>query len=386
MAGSLKGLDKLILEVLRESNIIQEEEQPEKGGVDAPTQGKKTTSNLGLDLGEIVSILSVGTDSKKVLDSSSAAIDTLKSTFGFKPNFNSASSFAQSFSFFDLQTDAVKKERCSSFGSLLSKYALSAGLIAILEQFNGQAAGFVNEAYIAKILGGQTVPVGTGGIEDIRIGPETGPQIGISLKTRKIATLGGSLGYLMETLGVSYYKNSTGTTPKAGIKTTRDSTQVARKEGADKVFATVDENPSVSVLYYLSFVKGTPLQINVYKITKDDLDLSKAEPIATEGGRVYYNIDKVNNILAMSTPKTNEQATYELTGDYSIEGFNNALRENAAEVFESLKALDAWYGGLKEGLITYVSTLEEESFGKLQEHLSLGAGFTFKAFDLDSCE
>ena len=377
MADSLKGLDKLILEVLQESNLT-EQEAPEKGGVEGSNQGDKTTSNLGLDIAEIISILSVGTESKKILKSSGAAIDTLKNTFGFKPDFASAAAFAQSFSFFDLKSESVMREKCSSFGALLSKYALSAGLVAILEKFNGQAAGFVNEAYIAQILGGSTVAVGAGGIEDIVVGDGGQSKVGISLKTKKIATLGGSLGFLLETLGVSYYKTGR-------VKTSRSSTVTQKADG--KVFVTSSE-PDISMLYYLSFVKGDggSLKINVYKITKDDLDLSKAETITNDMGVVYYDITGVNDILSMSTPVTREYDSYDLSGDYTVGGFNSALKENAGEVFESLKALDAWYGQLKEGLISYVSTLEKGTFDDLQKHLSLGAGFTFKAFDLDSCE
>ena len=393
MADSLKGLDKLILEVLQESNLI-EREQSEKGGVQGAEQAGKTTSNLGLDIGEIISILSVGTESEKILKSSSAAIETLLASFRFEPNFNSAEGLAQSFSFFDLQSESVKRDRCSSFGALLSKYSLSAGLIAILDQFNGAASGFVNEAFVAKILGGQTVPVGGGGIEDVQV-RQGDSTIGVSLKTKKVSKLGGSLTQLLETLGISFYKpakrNKKGEYT-TGIKRIRDTTEIVVSEEYTSrrrpiAFAKVDPNPIVDVLYYLSFFKseGSGMQIKVYRISNDDLNLPKASPIEIEG-QIYYDATKVNDILSMTEPVTREQSSYELSGNYSVEGFNEALRENAAEVFESLKALDAWYGQLKQGLINYVSSLEKESFDKLQGHLSLGAGFTFKAFDIKSCD
>ena len=393
MADSLKGLDKLILEVLQESNLI-EREQSEKGGVQGTEQAGKTTSNLGLDIGEIISILSVGTESEKILKSSSAAIETLLASFRFEPNFNSAEGLAQSFSFFDLQSESVKRDRCSSFGALLSKYSLSAGLIAILDQFNGAASGFVNEAFVAKILGGQTVPVGGGGIEDVQV-RQGDSTIGVSLKTKKVSKLGGSLTQLLETLGISFYKpakrNKKGEYT-TGIKRIRDTTEIVVSEEYTSrrrpiAFAKVDPNPIVDVLYYLSFFKseGSGMQIKVYRISNDDLNLPKASPIEIEG-QIYYDATKVNDILSMTEPVTREQSSYELSGNYSVEGFNEALRENAAEVFESLKALDAWYGQLKQGLINYVSSLEKESFDKLQGHLSLGAGFTFKAFDIKSCD
>lgn len=62
-------------------------------------------------------------------------------------------------------------------GGLVSKISLAAGLISILEYFNASTAGFVNEAFIASLMGGQSVPVGEGGIEDIVV--ENG-RIGIS--------------------------------------------------------------------------------------------------------------------------------------------------------------------------------------------------------------
>ena len=393
MADSLKGLDKLILEVLQESNLT-EQEAPEKGGVEDSSQGGKTTSNLGLDIAEIISILSVGTESEKILKSSGAAIDTLLSSFQFRPSLDSAQSLAQSFSFFDLQTESVKKERCSSFGALLSKYSLSAGLIAILDQFNASTSGLVNEAFVAKILGGQTVPAGSGGIEDVQI-KQGDSTIGISLKTKKVARLGGSLTQLLETLGISFYKpakrNKKGEYT-TGVKRIRSTTEIAISEEYTSrrrplSFVKVDPKPIVDVLYYISFFKSgdSGIQIKVHKITNDDLDLSKASPIQFEG-QAYYDVTKVNDILSMTEPVTREQASYDLSGDYTVEGFNAALKENAAEVFESLKALDAWYGQLKQGLISYVSTLEKGTFDDLQTHLKLGASFTFKAFDLDSCE
>ena len=38
--------------------------------------------------------------------------------------------------------------------------------------------------------------------------------------------------------------------------------------------------------------------------------------------------------------------------------FNEVLSREIREVFESLKTLDAWFGQMKQKLISYVSTLE----------------------------
>ena len=79
-------------------------------------------------------------------------------------------------------------------------------------------------------------------------------------------------------------------------------------------------------------------------------------------------------------------AAYDMSGDYSVEGYNKILKENAGEVFDSLKALDEWFGDLKVNLMKYVSSLEKDSFDEMQNHLSQGAQFAFKAFDIKSCK
>ena len=273
---------------------------------------------------------------------------------------------------------------------------MAAGLIAIREQFNNSTSGFVNEAFIAKILDGQTVPVGTGGIEDVQI-KQGDLTIGISLKTKKVAKFGGSLTQLLETMGVSFYKEARESKSKKGgyshgiwrVRNTTDTfiSEEHTRESQPMAFASVDPKPVVDVLYYLSFFKtgSAGITIKTHKITKDDFGLSAADPIQIED-HVYYDLSKINDILGMKVPVTKEQASYDLVGDYTIEGFNNALRENAAEVLDSLMVLDAWYGKLKEDLIKYVSNLEKESFQDLQTHLRDGAQYTFKAFDLDSCD
>ena len=60
---------------------------------------------------------------------------------------------------------------------------------------------------------------------------------------------------------------------------------------------------------------------------------------------------------------------------------NDVLKEDAVEVFESLSRLDAWFGGLKEKLIQYVTTLEQPQLKHLQDHLKDGQAWQFEAFN-----
>ena len=91
-------------------------------------------------------------------------------------------------------------------------------------------------------------------------------------------------------------------------------------------------------------------------------------------------------MLSSNDPDVAEKATYELQSLLTPESFNNALRSEMKEVFDSLAVLDAWYGQMKQLIIGYVSTLERENFDELQSHLSSGSDFTFKAFSVDACD
>ena len=78
MKANLKQLDQLILEAMRDANLL--EKKTKKGGVEAKKKTSGTTKNLGLDMGELVSILVGGTESGTELKSSQAAAETLMKT------------------------------------------------------------------------------------------------------------------------------------------------------------------------------------------------------------------------------------------------------------------------------------------------------------------
>jgi hypothetical protein len=233
-------------------------------------------------------------------------------------------------------------------------------------------------------MGGQSVDVGAGGIEDIVIG-----DVGISLKVKATEKLGGSLGNLLETLGIPYKMNYTlrgkrQTNPVRRIRpdTDLDIIQVSQRKRIAKVRPnTTPMHPGG--LYYLSFIKKSEgMMIAAYKITKQDVIGT-----ATADEEGFYDIEQMNNIL--NEPKNlasvADKAQYQLQASLTPEALNEVLQTELAEVFESLKTLDAWFGQMKEKLIGYVSTLEKTNFDELQQHLDAGSDFTFKAFSVNSC-
>jgi len=377
-------LDQLVDKLLEEKRELTREPvllEQEKGGVEKKAAAPRSVDNLGLDLAEIANIIVTGTETDKILKSSNAALNTLIGNAGINIDFSSAQSLVDSFSFFNFKSQEVLSERCSSLGGLMSKIALSAGLISILEQFNAASAGFVNEAFLATLMGGQSVPVGAGGIEDIGVG-----DVGISLKVKATTKLGGSFGNLLETLSIPYVQAYTlrGSRESSPVRTIRNSTKTEKEKISPKkrlIYVMPDVPIHAGGLYYLTFIKQTDgLTVAAYKITREDIIGS-----ATPDERGYYNIEDLNNVLNTDTPDVAEKASYKMESPLTPESLNEVLRQEMSEVFESLAVLDAWYGQMKEKIVGYISTLERDNFDELQAHLDVGSDFTFKAFSTKSC-
>jgi len=399
--NKLADLDKLILEVLGEEAPPP---KPEKGGFTGGEQAGSSTKHTGLALSDIVSILAVGTETDKVIKSSKSAYQALLKNM--KVKFSSASSqeIVNFFKQFDFQAADIETQRCTSLGALVSKYAVASGLVWVFDQFNNQAGGYVNEAFMSELVGGQSVPVGGGGIEDILVNK----SVGLNLKVKDTTAVHGSLTQLLETLNVPYvavwdtdeeggkghYKVGWpgGEVKKyAALKLSPNATAI----GIDKetkfaggqqikgqtVFVT-PKSP-ITELYYLFFRKkggsednpGMGLTLHVCRINKDSV---KAEQY--ENG--YAVLSTVNNPLGgiggliKSSP---DYAMHEFTTKFDVKSMNEALEKDAGEVFESLKKLDAWYGALKGKVMDYVTSLEEPQLQALQLWLDEGEKWQFKA-------
>ena len=412
--NKLRQLDELIMEVMREKNLVEKETQ--KGGVEGGDEVAKGEKHLNLNLAEILSILSLGTEHGKDVKSAIESADMLVKAAGFQRNFDNPQGLVDSFKFLDIQHEKVMTAKCSSIGGLVSKYALAGSLVSIFEQFNPSAGGFVNENFLGKIMGGEAVTAGTAGIEDIKVKTTQG-LIGISLKTKKGTDVQGSITQLLETIGLSFYAEpiwqekslksgkaqeffqyEIAGSPKLKSRVKFLDGTIQNRKNRDVHFWTREAGPIVDKLFYMFFSKGEEkgktsrsLKISAVEITPEDIiGHLGSEDVKEINGVPHYNIRKVKNIIAgslaqlMDSVKTRGEIYLE--SDFSIEGYNETLKQNAGDVYESLMTLDAWFGGLKEKLIGYVSNLEKTSFDDMQAHLSNGVKFAFKAFDVQSCQ
>ena len=405
----LEKLDQLILEVIG----LQERKAEKKGGIKG-VDGSGKAGNLELQMGEILKILQVGSESAETIKSSQQAFQTLLSKIN-PPEYSSAESIVNFFRQFDLTTQSITQERCTSIGSLMAKYSIAAGLVNIFTQFNGSAGGFVNENYFAQLLGGATVPAtGGGGIEDIVVGD----RIGISLKVKSSKQVHGSMTQLLETLGIPYYikwtENEDGEgryiipdvgeyralrhTPYAIVTDTAGTTATGATAGFD-AFVKSDESKTIKQLYYLFFEKGKGKDaggLTVHCALLDKQRIVEGAPTVTgPDGVTYVDFSAVNNPIrgsitrlvdvGVDNPDLN-YVSHRFETTFDIESMNSILLESGEEVLENIRKLDQWYGGLQSVIVEYVSSLSQDNFGQMMEKLKEGNSWQFQAFQNMECE
>tara|TARA_Y100000593_G_C4305920_1_gene335726 strand:- start:1118 stop:2344 length:1227 start_codon:yes stop_codon:yes gene_type:complete len=400
--NKLADLDKLILEVLGEEAPPP---KPEKGGFTGGAQAGSSTKHTGLALADIVSILAVGTETDKVIKSSHSAYQALLKSLPNKTfDSTSAQSIAKFFAQFDFAAESIKDQTCSSLSALISKYAIASGLVWVFHQFNNQAGGYVHEAFMSELVGGESVPVGGGGIEDILVNK----SVGLNLKVKDTTAVHGSLTQLLETLNVPYvavwdtdeeggkghYKvgwPGGKVRTYAALKLSPNATAIGidketKFAGGQQIKGqTVYVTPKspITELYYLFFRKksgdkdnpGMGLTLHVCKINKDSVKAGKYENGYAVLSTVNNPLGGIDGLIRSSS----DYAKHEFTTKFDVKSMNEALQEDAGEVFESLKKLDAWYGALKGKVMDYVTSLEKKQLDDLQRHLDEGEQWKFKA-------
>jgi len=398
--NKLIGLDKLIAEVLGIN-----ERAPAKGSVSGVKAPGKSTENTGLDLQEILTILQVGSETAGVIESSKTAWTSILGTPHIQPaDLTSAQGIVDFFKQFDVVGQLLETQKCSSLSSLVSKYAVAASLVSIFNQFNQQAGGYVAEGFVAQLLQGKTVPVGGGGIEDIRVG-----DIGINTKVKETKHIGGSKTQLLETLNIPYYaawKEDSYLLGGTRIPLTPYGTaynpitgDVVAKPGESVTGQSVlvKSNSPITSLYYVFFhkegsgetdkkgnVDSRGLKIVAKKIDKATVQAASKQLKPHQKHERAKGVWMLNSIVSpLGSLSTLEDggAVHEFTTKFDVTNMNDVLKDDASEVFESLSRLDAWFGGLKEHLIGYVSTLEKKELGELQKHLHQGQAWQFEAFN-----
>mgnify|MGYP000539350033 CR=1 FL=1 len=124
-------------------------------------------------------------------------------------NISNAQTLNDALVSFYQNTSSELEPNCRDFPTITKRALINAAYSKILNDFNASAAGFVNEAYLANLLGEEAATVQAGSskidgqpggkafnnIADLEI-----DRVGISLKTKQKG-VSGSLSDLLETLG-----------------------------------------------------------------------------------------------------------------------------------------------------------------------------------------
>jgi hypothetical protein len=168
-------------------------------------------------------------------------------------------------SFFE-QSDEADTE-CTDISTIASRALINSAYFRILEAYNASAAGFVNEAFLANLLGGSTVPTGTRAFEGSgfdNIADIIADSKHFSLKTKKTSSAAqGSITNFLATLGIPFVTLET-----RGRPSTKKSDSTKDENEKLRFSENIDSIPD---LYYIFFGKpsgkGKQKRTSVFSIS-----------------------------------------------------------------------------------------------------------------------
>ena len=268
---------------------------------------------------------------------------------------------------------------CRDFSTIAKRALINAAYSKILNDFNASAAGFVNEAYLANLLGNSasTVPTNTkvqdtnfNDIADLTMG-----NIGISLKT-KVAGVSGSLRDLMATLGIPFEI-------KGGRK--------------DKCCSNVTEPTHAGGLFYVIFGKQGRMQdyfdISTILVTKDSvLSFLKKQRIVGRDGvvrassSVISKLEKAQKFILGFSTKQYSEITTDVGGVAQFENkrlefklsqdFNTKQAENLGkELTTTLNTLNGYIEEVEKTIVRYAAEPTVSNLQTLQNSLQILSDF-----------
>lgn len=214
---------------------------------------------------------------------------------------------------------------CIDISTIASRALINAAYFRILSAYNASTAGFVNEAFLANLLGGNTIPTGTpafkGNDKFDNIADFVADGKHFSLKTKKASSSAeGSITNFLATLGIPFV-----TMERRGVKKSseKDPTKDQDKEpeilehsddGSQKlrVSERFDNAPD---LYYIFFGKPygqrkrdwtSTFSISTLKISKESVKQYLKEKGVEEvsiNGQEYFDLKDTSTIKKLQKDK-----------------------------------------------------------------------------------
>jgi hypothetical protein len=271
---------------------------------------------------------------------------------------------------------------CTGIGNLMSRQLILDAYLSIFKEYNSQTAGFVNENYLAGLLGGKTIPAEGGtNIADFKLG-----DIGVSLKTAKYkGKLSGSFLNFLRTLGIKF---------RSPGSTIRNDSDVPLNPGG---------------LYYLLFnKKENSHMITAFRVNKEEIvsSLERNVSVDDEGYFVFNNFKKseikelsreilpmldetFETILGiekyMSVPGISDLKTLEEEIQNELPQVQDSYSDNAEKVIETLNALNEFYSIYSNAVLKFATDPSYENLEDLKNSLQTASQFDPQLLASDKC-
>jgi len=337
------------------------------------TSGKKL-----LDISAISRKLIVGTESSARLQDVESSFETLRKTNPYIDGLTQSTSqhlpekIIQTLSYYFSPPEELLINPCIGIGALFTRHILLDAYLSIFNEYNSQVAGFVNESFIAGLLGGQTIS--TAGprksIADFQLG---GGEYGISLKTTDYSgKLSGSFANLMRTLGIKF----------------------RTEQGSEAHRSDIDTPVYPGGLYYLLFnKKRNSHKLSCFRVDRAEIikALGSDQNISFEDG-YYVFADKsavtklgksltgvldfkFSDIIDAGKIGVSDLATAEQDISLSLPEIKSADQINVDKIIKTLEALSEFYSIYSSAVIEFAANPDYEILSKIKQDLERAAQF-----------
>jgi len=249
----LLGIEEPV-DVLQEKGPVPDKIATLKGG----DKSKQKQVSGPIDVSAIVSRLVATTGERSEDKPIKDIFKILTSNAGEAPDGDKSSAEVVDAFIASIFKQPSLQEDCVDISSIAKNALVNSAFSSLIENYNAIAAGFANEAFVAGLIGGKTIPTKSRVVEDVKlenIADIYHDKIGfISLKTKqKGKKVSGSLKNLMGTVGVPFVF------------------QTVTKEGIiEREFNIKQERP-LFYMYFKTPSKGE-FQIDVAKVTRESLE------------------------------------------------------------------------------------------------------------------
>lgn len=342
--------------------------------------GDKSGAGL-LDISNISRMLIRGTESENRLQSVNDSFKTIQRINPHLKNISNLSGeqfveeLLNAINYYFSPPKELIDNPCTGIGNLMSRQLMLDAYLSIFQEYNSQSAGFVNENYLAGLLGGKTIPAEGGtNIADFKLG-----DTGVSLKTSQYSgSLKGSFTNLLKTLGIKF--------------------RIAdSKVGND---SDVPANPAG--LYYLLFnKKDNSHMITAFRVDKEEIISQLENKVQVDDGYfVFENKEQFKKLskeiapmlgatyktlFSTSVPGVTDLKTSEKEIQTELPQVEDSHSDNAKKVIETLNGLNEFYSIYSNAVLKFATDPSYQNLADLKDSLQTASQFDPELLASDKC-